>query len=310
MLRNPHLQTVFPTLARRIPPAPYRRERIATDDGDFLDLDWCARGRRRLAILSHGLEGDSDRIYIRGMTRALVREGWDILAWNFRSCSGEPNRLLRFYHSGAWEDLARVVAHAIQRDATRDIALVGFSVGGNLTLLYLGRLGSAAPSQVRAAVALSVPCDLASSAARLARPANRLYMAYFLRSLRAKIRAKMAIRPGELDDKGFESIRTFADFDARYTAPLNGFAGAADYWRRSSSRPLLPGIARPTLLINAADDPFLAPACYPLAEARANPALTLEVPAHGGHVGFVDFNPQGRYWSEWRTCRFLERCWG
>jgi predicted alpha/beta-fold hydrolase len=214
---------------------------------------------------------------------------------------------LRFYHSGAWEDLARVVDHAARRGVYSAIALVGFSVGGNLTLLYLGRLGAAAHPQVCGAVVFSVPCDLASSAHRLAHPANRIYMTYFLRSLHAKIKAKMATRPGGLDDRGFGAIRTFADFDNRYTAPLNGFADAADYWRRCSSRPVLLSIRRPTLMISAADDPFLAPPCYPVAEARANPFLSLEVPPHGGHVGFMAFNPQRRYWSEWRTGRFLGR---
>ncbi len=306
-LRNPHLQTIYPTLARRLPLPAYRRERIETDDGDFLDLDWVEDGNRRLAILSHGLEGDSGRIYIRGMVSTLRHEHWDALAWNFRACSGEPNRLVRFYHSGAWEDLARVVDHAAARANYSTIALVGFSVGGNLTLLYLGQPEAKTHLKICGAVVFSVPCDLASSARQLARPANRFYMIYFLRSLHAKIRAKMATQPAALDDKGFGSLRTFADFDSRYTAPLNGFASADDYWRRCSSLPLLPFIRHPTLMVSAADDPFLSPACYPTAEARANPYLTLEVPPHGGHVGFVDVNPRERYWSEWRTCRFLDR---
>jgi predicted alpha/beta-fold hydrolase len=305
---NGHVQTIYAALFRRVEGVAYGRERIDTHDGDFLDLDWSRCGARRLAILSHGLEGNSGRSYVRGMTRALNRRGWDVLAWNYRGCSGQPNRTLRSYHSGATDDLDVVVRHALAPAHYGILALVGFSLGGNLTLKYLGERAGALDARIRGAVVFSVPCDLAAGATHLARHANRLYLWTFLRSLRAKIRAKADLFPGQLDVDGLRLVRTLYDFDDRYTAPLHGFAGAEDYWRRSSSRPFLSAIDRPTLLVSAADDPFLPPACYPEAEARASPALHLEIPRHGGHVGFVEQAKSGIYWSEARTADFLAAC--
>ncbi len=281
----------------------YERERIETPDGDFLDLDWARVGADRVVVISHGLEGSTDRAYVRGMARALNRHAWDALAWNLRGCSGEPNRLLRLYHSGATEDLDAVVQHALRH--YDHVALVGFSLGGNMTLKYLGERGDAVDARVRRAVAFSVPVDLAASSVRLGAWENGLYMRYFLRSLRRKVRAKASRFPGEIDAAGLRRIRDFRGFDDRYTAPLHGFEDAEDYWRRSSSRPFLSAIRTPTLLVNAADDPFLAPACYPIDIARESERLRLEIPAHGGHVGFVCFGEDGAFWSERRAAEFL-----
>ncbi len=300
---NAHLQTVYAARLRAVPEVPYRRERIGTPDGDFLDLDRVGARARRVAVVSHGLEGSSDRSYVRGMARALARRGWDVAAWNLRGCSGEPNRRLRLYHSGATEDLDAVVQHLLP-DYGR-LALVGFSLGGNLTLKYLGE--AERDPRIAAAVALSVPVDLAASSEALGRWQNAAYMRYFLRSLRRKVRWKAEQFPGEVLTDGLGRLRTFRHFDDRYTAPLHGFRDAADYWARSSSRPFLPAIRIPTLLVNAADDPFLAPACYPRKEAAASEHLWLEVPEHGGHVGFVTFGESGEYWSETRAATFLGR---
>ncbi len=299
---NGHVQTIFPALFRQVPLITRQRERLTTKDGDFLDLDWHTEANRtRLAILSHGLEGDATNTYIQGMARALVRAGWDVLAWNFRGCSGEPNHLLRSYHSGAAEDLAEVIAQVPARYAR--VALVGFSLGGNMTLKSLGEPGL--DPRVAGAVAFSVPCDLASSASQLESFFNRIYMRRFLRSLRGKVREKMVRFPGRLDDAGLNAMRTFREFDGAYTAPMNGFASAEDYWTRASSKPALARITVPTLLVNALDDPFLPPACFPVEEARASRSFFLETPACGGHVGFVSFNSQKEYWSEQRAVEFL-----
>lgn len=298
---NPHLQTIFAGRFRRVDGPAYERERIETPDGDFLDLDWARVGADRAVVISHGLEGSSGRAYVRGMARALNRHGWDALAWNFRGCSGEPNRQLRLYHSGATEDLDAVVRHALPRYDR--VALVGFSLGGNMTLKYLGERGADAP--VTGAVAFSVPVDLAASSVALARWENGLYMRYFLRSLRGKVHAKAMQFPDDVDTIGLRRIRDFRGFDDRYTAPLHGFEDAEDYWRRSSSEPFLPAIRVPTLLVNAADDPFLAAPCYPTEAAQQNPDLWLEVPAHGGHVGFVTREADGAFWSERRAAEFL-----
>lgn len=300
---NGHMQTIFPALFRRVPLVTQRRERIRTPDGDFLDLDWNTDARSsRLAILSHGLEGDSHNTYIQGMARALARRGWDVLAWCFRGCSGELNLQLRSYHSGATEDLHTVIAHAAR--SHRKIALAGFSLGGNMTLKILSEPDL--HPNVIGAVAFSVPCDLASSALRLESFANRIYMRRFLKSLRGKIRGKMRQFPGRINDEGLDAMRTFREFDGAYTAPLHGFASADEYWALASSAPGLARIAVPTLLVNAQNDPFLPTGCFPREEAEASAYFFLETPACGGHVGFVSFNTEKEYWSERRAAEFLE----
>jgi uncharacterized protein len=304
-LCNGHLLTVYPNLARRVFDVRYQRRRIPTPDGDFLDLDQSSIGSDRVVIIAHGLEGNSSRPYILGMVRAFNRGGWDAVAWNFRGCSGEPNRTLRFYHSGDTPDLHTVLSHVMALEAYRCISLVGFSLGGNIVLKYLGEQRESIAPEVCAAVAFSVPCDLRSGAQKMALPVNAFYMRRFLSMLHEKVRAKMELFPGRLDDEGFARMTTFKEFDERYTAALHGFADAEDYWRKASSKPLLKDIRIPTLLVNARDDPFLAALCYPREEARQNPCLFLETPVHGGHVGFVSFSTRGEYWSEARAREFI-----
>lgn len=300
-----HLQTIFPALFRKVALVTPERERIETPDGDFLDLDWGKGGSYGgLVVISHGLEGDSRNACVQGMAAAFKRAGWDVLAWNLRGCSGETNRLLRSYHSGATDDLATVLAHVPPHYSR--IALVGFSLGGNITLKYLGDAGTAADSRIAAAVTFSVPCDLASSALELETPANRIYMAHFFRSMRQKVRVKMAMFPGLVSDEGLDEMRTFREFDGAYTAPMNGFASAEDYWAKASSRPVLHRIAVPTLLVSAANDPFLPAQCLPKAEAAASDTFSFENPPGGGHVGFVSFNALNEYWSETRAVEFVE----
>jgi len=300
-----HVQTLFPALFRRVGRVTTEAERLELADGDFLDLQWRRSGARRLAVLCHGLEGSATATYIQGMAGALARRGWDVLAWNFRGCGGERNRLARFYHSGATEDLRAVVAHALASHPARRIDFVGFSLGGNLLLKYLGEATGELPDRLGRAVAFSVPCELACSAAALARPQNTLYMWNFLRGLRAKVRAKQPDFPRRIVLDGLQTIRTFAEFDDRYTAPLHGFRDAADYWERCSSRRFLAGIRLPVLLVNALNDPFLGPRCFPHAEASASRWLVFESPAGGGHAGFPAAGNDGEYWSEVRAAEFL-----
>jgi predicted alpha/beta-fold hydrolase len=187
-----------------------------------------------------------------------------------------------------------------------EIALIGFSLGGNVILKYLGERGTQVQSLISKAAAFSVPCDLESSSHHLARSANRIYLKRFLRLLRKKIRMKMAVMPGQIDDHDYKTIKTFKEFDDRYTAPIFGFSSAEDYWRKASCKPFLATVSVPTLLINAADDPFLTDLCHPIEEAKNNPRLFLEIPKFGGHVGFVTFDSDGEYWSESRAVSFLE----
>jgi len=304
LLRSAHLQTIYPALYRRVSGVAYTRERLELPDGDFLDLDWSRIGADRAAVLCHGLESGSRATYVRGMVRALNGMGWDVAALNFRGCSGIPNRLLRSYHSGETGDLAAVVGHVLAGGHYRDLALVGFSLGGNVVLKYLGENPAAVPPAVRVAAAVSVPCDLAGSAARLAAWSNRLYLRRFMRLLKRKIAWKAELFPERVRVGDFAMVSTFQEFDDRYTAPVHGFADAADYWTRASCRQFLPGIRIPTLLLSAADDPFLSPSCFPVVEAAASRWLELETPRWGGHVGFIQ---PGRdtYYHELRVAAFL-----
>ncbi len=298
-LRNGHVNTLYGGVLRQIAVPAYERQRIDTPDGDFLDLDWLRGNGARVAILSHGLEGSSQRTYVSGMASKLASAGWDILAWNYRGCSGEQNRRLRTYHSGATEDLD-VVVKAAQAEYDH-IDLVGFSLGGNLTLKYLGELGEDAP--IRSAVAFSVPCDLAASSRYLARAAAFPYMKRFLQSLSQKMREKADLFPGKIDLADLQNLRSFRDFDDRFTAPLNGFLDAEDYWERASSKSYINSIRVRTLIASALDDPFLPPSCYPHEAAAANSKVLMETPQYGGHVGFAI--GRGEFWSERRALSFL-----
>ena len=309
-LRNRHAHTIYPAVFRHIEGISYCRERIELPDSDFLDLDWSRAGehesaRDHLCIFLHGLEGSAERSYIKGMVRAFNDRGWDALAVNFRGCSGEANRLLRSYHAGATEDLAAVIDHVQQNHRYTRLMLVGFSLGGNLLLKYLGEQGTLVSSEICGAVGISVPCDLAESVRAMSVRSNSFYMRRFMRNLREKIRAKAGMFPGEIDTTGLEEMTTFQEFDDRYTAPLHGYANAAAYWRDCSCISSLSAIRIPTLILNAADDPFLAPACYPLKQARDNSYVHLEVPRYGGHVGFVDWKKDKKYWSERRALAFF-----
>jgi len=305
--RSAHLQTIYPTLFRRVPVVTDLRERIETPDGDFIDLDWArSNNSRQLVVITHGLEGHSRSAYCQGMAWAVQNAGWDVLVWNFRGCSGEPNRALRSYHSGATDELQIVLDHVFTTTEYEAVSLVGFSLGGNVTLKYIGDFGAAIDARICGGVGISVPCDLASSAKQLEHWQNRIYMARFMRSLRAKVREKAARFPGALDLEALDALRTFAEFDDRYTGPIHGFDGAEDYWAQSSCRRVLAKIAVPTLLISALDDPFLTAQCFPYEAAKANPYFELETPKHGGHLGFVEFGDKPSYWSERRVVAFLK----
>jgi uncharacterized protein len=302
-LFSPHLETIYPALLRRVSLTPYTRERISTPDDDFLDLDWLQKGSDSVAIISHGLEGSSHRPYIKGMAKALFDYGFDVLAWNFRGCSGEMNRQLRFYHSGATDDLQTVIDHVIHNTKYKSVSLVGFSLGGNLTLKYLGE--RTVPDIVKRAVVFSVPMDLKSSCDKISLPANRLYSNRFLRSLKNKIVTKARVRR-ELDVTKIERVKTLTQFDDRYTAPLHGFKDANEYYERCSSLGFVSDIKIPTLVINTLNDPFLSEECFPVSLLENHPFVNLQILSRGGHVGFTQFTKNGLYWSEQRALEFLK----
>lgn len=302
-LANGHIQSILPSLFRRVS-VPYVRQRLDLDDGDFLLLDELPAERRDapLVIISHGLEGSSRRPYVQGMARHFYQAGWHVLAWNFRGCGGELNQLPRFYHSGAIDDLRQVIRRGIERGFKR-IFLVGFSMGGNQSVLTLARQNL--EPEVIGGAAFSVPLDLAACARTLARPAQSIYMRRFLRDLKVKIADKSQRFPELVSLDGYEDIRNFKQFDDRYTAPLHGFRDAEDYWRRCSSRNVLPALKRPTLVVNALDDPFLDGTCYQRPELMS-PFLVLETPVRGGHVGFMRWRLSQSLWSEKRALAFAE----
>jgi predicted alpha/beta-fold hydrolase len=310
LLANGHLQTIAASTMRRVPEVRYQRERLELPDGDFVDLDWSLASpvpAGRLGIISHGLEGDSGRPYVRGMARALNQAGFDALAWNYRGCGGETNRLLRAYHLGDTDDLAAVIGHAVASRHYPELFLTGFSAGGNVTLKYLGENAARVPSQVKRAAVFSVPTDLKASSVHISRWQNRIYLRRFLNSLRDKMRVKEAHLPGQLDLSELDKLRDFPQFDERYTAPLHGFASADDYYAQSASGQYLGGIRIPTLLVNALNDPFLPASCFPREAALASLFFYLETPAEGGHVGFNEGGPSGAYYSERRAVDFFTR---
>jgi|LauGreDrversion4_2_1035121.scaffolds.fasta_scaffold112029_3 predicted alpha/beta-fold hydrolase len=302
-LKNGHLQTILPNLFRKITFLSPKREEIDTPDNDFLELDWYRQGSKKLIILSHGLEGNSERTYMLGMAKVFYEAGYDALAWNFRSCGSKVNKQLRFYHSGVSDDLDTVIAHVLKTNEQYDsIILVGFSMGGNITLKYLGEKASDVSKKIKCAAVFSVPVDIASSSHKMGKFENKLYMARFIRKLKQKVVAKAPYFPEQLSYDNYHSIKHFKHFDDRYTAPIHGFQNAEDYWEKASSLPLLKYIAVPTLIVNAANDSFLGAECFPIDIAKNSDFVHLEIPESGGHVGFFQFkNP---YWSEKRALEF------
>lgn len=307
--RGAHAQTIWGSILRPGRRVTLRRERWETPDGDFLGVDRLAgkRGAPVLVVL-HGLEGSSRSKPVLGLLGAASAKGWRGIGVNFRSCSGQPNRLRRSYHAGETTDLAWVIGRVIQEDPGSPVLCAGISLGGNVLLKYLGEQGEALPAEVRAAAAISTPFDLARSARALERGFSRVYMRRLVLSMKRKARAKLKKYPDLADGKALSAARTLAEFDEAVTAPVHGFRGAADYWSRSSSNVFLPAIRRPTLLINARDDPFLPEEALPVAAVAANRFLTAEFPSHGGHAGFLGGPWPGRplCWAEERAIRFLE----
>lgn len=301
---NGHLQTLVPGIWRKVPDVGYTRERIDTPDGDFLDLDWIVNGHKRLLVLTHGLEGDTNRQYMRGMAKMFAQNNWDVLAWHCRSCSGEMNRAFRLYHHGDIEDIGTVVQHALATARYHSLVMVGFSMGGNITMKYLGVQGENAPSQIRAAVAFSSPCDLEAGAEVLDRWDNTIYKLRFLRALTKKIKEKDAQYPGRIDLSKLKLVRRWRDFDEWFSAPLCGYRDAADFYRNASAKHFVAGIRRPTLLVSAGNDPILTPSCFPKDIAQKHPFFHLEMPKDGGHCGFIAQNDRDFAWSEHRALAF------
>lgn len=283
---NGHLQTIIPSLTRKVIGVNYERERLTLPDDDFVDLDWIDANHKRLVVLTHGLEGDSSKQYIRGTAKLFAQNGYDVLAWNCRSCSGEMNRSFRLYNHGEIDDLSQVIQHALRTKAYDEIVLVGYSMGGNIILKYLGVHGSNLPNAVKAGVAISSPTDLGASARLLDQPSNRFYRNRFMRKLLVKINQKADLFPGRLDMAKVREVKKWRDFDDFFSAPINSYQDADDFYSQASAVNFMAGITVPALLLNAQNDPLLSPECSPVCLATGHPTLYLETPRLGGHVGF------------------------
>jgi uncharacterized protein len=301
-----HAQTIYPLLIKAPSPA-YRRERWATPDGDFIDLDWLdGPNEAPLLLLFHGLEGSSASHYARALMVAVQARGWAGVVAHFRGCSGELNRLARAYHSGDSDEVDWVLRRLRERFPTRRLYAVGVSLGGNALLKWLGERESVAGDVIAAAAAVSAPLDLAACGHHLGRGFNRVYTAHFLRTLKKNAAQKLVRFPGIFDGHRMAGARTLYEFDDVVTAPLHGFLGADDYWRRASAKPLLRGIRVPTLLLNARNDPFLPAHVLPGPD-EVSSSVVLELPHEGGHVGFVAGSLPGRLdWLPQRLLHFLE----
>ena len=298
-----HIETMIPSLFRKVRAGKAESERITTPDNDFLDLDWHKVGSNSLVIASHGLEGNSESQYVVGIAKYFNKKGIDALCWNYRGCSGEMNLATKFYHSGATYDLETIITHAIAKGYEK-IALVGFSLGGNLTLKYIGE-SPIKHKEIVSAVAFSVPLDLDASSDEIAKPKNKLYTYRFIKKLKIKIKTKHKLMGDKFPLNGIENIKDVRTFDTVFTGPLHGFENAEDYYEKCSSMAFLDNIALPTLIVNAVNDPFLPKECYPYEKLKEHKYVWLETPAHGGHVGFMPAAKDGSYWSERRSYEFI-----
>jgi predicted alpha/beta-fold hydrolase len=302
-----HLQTLYAASALNIAPTSYRRERWATPDGDFIDLDWAGeQAHSPLLVLFHGLEGSSRSHYARSLLAAAAQRGWQGVVVHFRGCSGEINALPRAYFAGDSQEIHWVLERIKIRYSGDPTYAVGISLGGNALLKWLGEQGAQAEAIVDAAAAVSVPMDLQATGASLDCGLNRqLYVRFFLQSLKRKALNKLALYPGLYDREAVLKAHTLRRFDDLVTAPLHGFRDTDDYWDQSSSKPLLTRVSVPTLLLNARNDPFMPAWALPH-ESEVSSHVLRDFPLQGGHVGFVSPPFPGNFeWFNARILRFL-----
>jgi uncharacterized protein len=282
-LINRHFETVIPSLFNNVAEVHYERERLELDDGDFLDLDWLKGNNEKVIIISHGLEGDSNRHYVKRCAKYFYKKGWDILTWNYRSCSEEMNRLPKFYSYGGTEDLSSVINYVL-KSTYKQLVLCGFSMGGGLVATYLGT--ETIDSRISHGLTFSVSCDLKNSVKEVEKLRHIVYNKNFVNKLKEKLRKK-AERFEEFHSISIGSIKSFEDFHKVYSLPYHNYKSIDDFYSSSSSKPHYKNIAVPTLMINALNDPILGNKCYPYKEAEENSNLFLETPHHGGHLGFT-----------------------
>lgn len=302
-LPSGHLQTIYPAICIAKPPVSYRRERWDAPDGDFVDVDFVdGEPGQPFVVLFHGLEGSSNSHYARALMAAVAERGWSGAVPHFRGCSGEPNRAPRFYHSGDAGEVDWIVRRLRGRITGRFYA-AGVSLGGNALLRWLGESQHGADF-VDAACAVSAPLDLARGGDALSRGVNMIYTRMFLQTLKPKCLSKLDQYPGLFPREAMLAARDLYEFDNVVTAPLHGYRDTDDYWHRASAKHVLTDITVRTLVLNAQNDPFLPGEHLPRAASRS---VTLDYPAHGGHVGFANGGLPGRIdWLPQRLLAFLD----
>lgn len=304
--KNGHFNTIYRPLFVK-GTHNYERVRIDTWDKDFIDLDFSKVGSSVLVVLIHGLEGSSESTYIVSAANELNAVGYDSVAFNLRGCSGEDNLLLKTYHSGKTEDVDFVISYLIENYDYEKIMIVGYSLGGNLTLKYLGEFADRTPKEIIGGIAVSVPIDLNTSGRQMELLKNKIYMEEFLKTLRLKVLEKAHKFPEyQLDKDKLFKAKNFKDFDEIYTAPVFGFDGPLDYWKKASSKPYIQKIKKPTYLITSLDDPFLPKECYPYEEAESMDNFYLLATKYGGHVGFMSGFRHKNKWLEGKIIQFLK----
>jgi predicted alpha/beta-fold hydrolase len=289
------------------PQVDFNRERIETEDGDFLDLDFSTVNSKNLVVLIHGLEGSSSSKYILSSTSFLNHNNYDIVVLNLRGCSGELNRHYKAYHTGETGDLTYVLQHLQKNKTYKNISLLGFSLGGNVVLKFAGEQKEKITPFIHKIIAVSPPCDLKGASDALSKKSNLIYMKRFLKTLVKKAILKAELFPEEnLKIEKLLKAKNFADFDNLFTAPSFGFKNAEDYWEKASSMPFLKDIKVKSFLLAAKNDPFLSTSCFPFEIAKNHPYLNLELTETGGHIGFIkSFRSKDQFWFEKKILKYL-----
>ncbi len=305
--RNKHFNTLYRFFLNTTS-VSFTRERMDTSDSDFIDLDVSSVKSNKVIIAIHGLEGSSDSSYIKSLTQYANQQKYDVIVMNQRGCSGEPNLLLSSYHSGKTNDLLEVIHFVEKKELYNEIHIVGYSLGGNLTLKLMGELGKNHLSIIKTATGVSVPCELKGSSEVLNNGFNKLYQHGILQSLLKKAEQKMEKFPNSgIDKDKILKAKNFEAYDEYFTAVVNDFQSADDYYKKSSCKQYIKDIKVPSLIISALDDSFLSDDCYPYEEVKNNKYVQLLTPKYGGHVGFyTSFNKEKNYWLEKQIIDFIE----
>ncbi|MGL1888334.1 MAG: alpha/beta fold hydrolase [Reichenbachiella sp.] len=293
-----HFETILPSIFGGSYPLAYSRERINLTDGDFLDLDWVQNNNDRLVILSHGLEGSSNRHYIKRSAEFFSDKNWDILAWNNRGCSGEPNRNLRLYHHGSSDDLSEVIDHALTKDY-KQIVLIGFSMGGSHVTRYLSTTN--VDERIICGIGYSVTFDFGDMMVQLERPFNFIYKHLFLSKMKARIKVMKNLFPDHVNVNDLNAIHDFHSFNKHYAIEINNFESLYQFYFEASPINYIDKVTTPLLIVTAKNDPLMGVNCYPTID---HPKLQFETPTHGGHLGFFLKNNSYSY-MELRSEQFI-----